>query len=251
MSLFDNYKYPEYFSDKKNKSKHDGNFLNNAIYSMSSVPGRELNIPIIANQQSQIKHKLYIPNKYKRFNDNYNKKISSHSNVSISDWTENDPGPVLKLLGPLSDNSLDDKTIIIVGDDDVMHDISDISKLYNHVKKYPKVIAQADPYSNDSRKNLGIHGSNGFALRKDICSAGKLRSFLLDHCIKVDDALLTAFFQYLNIPIVGVPVSRKLRNGLTDVNRLVSTKRKNEHDACVLAIKKNYNFHIDCTNCIL
>ena len=161
------------------------------------------------------------------------------------------PGPVLKLLGPLSDAQLTDDTIIVIGDDDSSHEMTDIDRLCHLVMEQPNVVAQADPNRKHTSSGLGIHGSNGFALRKGVCTAKDLQSFLLDDCFRVDDALLTAYFQSRGIPIIGVPVNRKSGRGLLNVNALNSPHRREEHNRCMQSIIKVHGFETDCSKCIL
>ena len=148
-------------------------------------------------------------------------------------WEGHDPGPILKLLGPLSDEKLTDDTILVIGDDDQSHEMSDIYRLCRHVLEHPHTVAQADPDRNRTSLGLGIHGSNGFALRKGVCTAEDLHSFLLDDCMRVDDGLLTAYFQSRSIPIVGVPVGKKSGRGLVSTNALHSPRREAQHNACM------------------
>jgi hypothetical protein len=232
-------------------------FFWGVVYCCASVPGREANIVRIAHEQAPLNHRIYYSREYVRFpGESYDHgALSALSGVTLVETR--DAGPLTKVLGPLQDEALSPDTILIVGDDDSFHQVSDLATLAR---------GAAGSLGVHQAMSWAIHGSRGYAFRKDAFNApelhafwqaassptfdARLRMFSTESCFKTDDTLLTGFCQRYGIPIYYTPVSYP-RVFLNQTGSLASPARVAEHEGCVASLLAERGVVVDDAHIIM
>lgn len=216
----------------------------------TTIPPRiKLIEPVLQSLDSQRTEKVFIniPQKYKRFNEKMIIPDFIHKyNVDIFNVDE-DYGPLTKLMGPLLNPSISPDSIIIITDDDNIRDEGWANKLVESVRSNPNKVSAYQYFKKDI-----IWGALGFAFKKSLINKNdllKFRNGVKDQCFKVDDHLLTAYFSYKKIPIVGLGKPKNDKNIVLG-NALSSSNRKKDSEACREAIKSVHSHEFPFWCCV-
>jgi hypothetical protein len=191
---------------------------------------------------------INVPHIFKRTSESYDdKKLEDIKNMDpiIQINRCEDKGPITKMLETLKLIS-NDKTIIIIIDDDILYDSKTIENITNELKKNTDKVISGSIFNHE---NINIvEGFKCICFQRHIFKddfyefVDKTNSYV--HCYKSDDFIISYYLNKNNIATHKIPIENvELKHGFNDdaLHKQDNINHPQRYSKCNSYIKNDYN----------